>query len=327
MPRLLRRLLWFAEWVLAAPMLLTAPLLTAHAAEAAARLFGRAAFALLAGDRAWALGNLRLAFGNALSEPARRRLAAAVFEHHARMFLEILRMTAADVERRLVVEGLEHVPALSSTGRGVIAVSGRLGNFEILAGVFSRRGMPCTMLARPLDNPFFEATLRSHRARYGNRTLPRTPAGLREALRRLARGEALGIAVDQNARVGGVFVDFLGVPAATAPGAAQLVLRYGCPAALLVTHRLPDGRHRVVLGPPIAPVRTGDADADVAATLRAFTAALEPHVLAWPGQYHWQHPRWRTRPDGSHLRTAADLERLAAEPAARTGTTPDGKTR
>lgn len=312
MRRLQRAGGWLA-WLAARPWLWLIERLPERAAFAFARLVGRLAYLVLVVDRRWTLWNLELVFGEQLDERGRRRLARAMFEHHARTFCEILRITPRWVHEHVIVEGMEHAWPLLESGTGVIVLSGHLGNWELLSALSSQYGVDHVMVSRPLDNPLFERFLSRCRARYLSRPRSKNLGGIRACLRDLARGQWVGLAVDLNMIRDGVFVDFLGVLAATPQGTAAMALRAGAPVVLLVTHRLPDGRHRLVLSPPLHLVRTGDDAADIAQNLERFGRALEPWILAYPEQYHWQNRRWRTRPDGAAATPRTPVEQLAKD--------------
>jgi KDO2-lipid IV(A) lauroyltransferase len=62
--------------------------------------------------------------------------------------------------------------------------------------------------------------------------------------------------------------------------------------------REPDGKFRVYIE-PIPVTATGDRERDVEALVTTYAAMLERWVRKYPGQYLWQHRRWRRRPDGT----------------------------
>ncbi len=107
-------------------------------------------------------------------------------------------------------------------------------------------------------------------------------------------------AVDQNAsgRMG-VFVPFFSLLASTSTGLAGLALASGVPVipAFLVREN-GTWRHRIVLLPPVEPVRTGDQEADLRATTARFTAVFQQMVEQYPDHWLWIHKRWKRRPEG-----------------------------
>ncbi|TMA50861.1 MAG: lipid A biosynthesis acyltransferase, partial [Deltaproteobacteria bacterium] len=56
--------------------------------------------------------------------------------------------------------------------------------------------------------------------------------------------------------------------------------------------------HRIVLLPPVEPVRTGDQEADLRATTARFTAVFQQMVEQYPDHWLWIHKRWKRRPEG-----------------------------
>lgn len=310
----IRTTLSLVAWSFAWPVLFMAGLLTDPAARGFARIAGWIAYHLLRGERARTLRNLELVFGDNMTEASRRRLALAVFRHHALTFCEIARMTPEWLDKHVRVEGMEIARDHAARASGAVVIGGHLGNFEILSAVWARLGFSNTMMARPLDNVFLERSLAARRARYGTRTAARGRVGLREMIRRLRGGEAVALAIDLNTIKNGAFVNAWGIPASTPRGPAAIALRENVPVALLVTWRECDGSHRVKLCPPFELIRTGDHERDVAANLQRFTDEFQRHVLRHPDQYYWQHARWRTRPGGvSHKRGDAHEKALAQE--------------
>jgi KDO2-lipid IV(A) lauroyltransferase len=59
--------------------------------------------------------------------------------------------------------------------------------------------------------------------------------------------------------------------------------------------RLADGRFKFSFE-PVEVTRTGVLNADVDAIVAAYTSKLERFVRKVPGQYMWQHRRWKHSP-------------------------------
>jgi KDO2-lipid IV(A) lauroyltransferase len=95
-----------------------------------------------------------------------------------------------------------------------------------------------------------------------------------------------------------IFVPFFGRLARTPQGPAVFALRLGVPCVLALVTREPDGLYTLRFE-PVPVVDTGDRERDVEAIVAAYTSQLEAWVRKYPGQYLWQHRRWRRRPDGT----------------------------
>ena len=260
------------------------------------------------GALVWALGirrrvvldNLRLALPDR-SEGERRAIARATYRNLGQMIPEFLRVPAlppADLERIFEIEGWEIFEAARARGKGVIACTGHYGNFEVLAAAMTLRGVPITMITRPMGKSGANDLWRRARTQAGveDLTVERGQT-LRAATRSLKAGRVLGYVIDQNQpRRRAVFPTFFGVPAATSPTPAVLAMRTGAAVVFTLSVPLGDGRHKVVIEGPIEPPATGDRDADVLAFMQEATDRLERWVRRHPDRWYWLHRRWKTRP-------------------------------
>lgn len=242
--------------------------------------------------------NLRRAFP-AAPPGWRRRVAAACYRHLGRESVMTFRLAGASRDRiRSIteVDGIEELQAALAEGKGVVVATGHLGNWEMGAAAVAARGVPVDAVVQVQRNQRFDADLRRAREGLGIQVMSKQSAP-RGVLTSLRRGRLAALVADQNVRRAGIFVDFFGVPAATARGPAVFALRTGAPlwagAALRVPGR--GTRYRVVLRPVQAEL-TGDHEEDVLRLTRAHTALLESWVREAPEQYFWQHKRWKTRP-------------------------------
>ena len=147
------------------------------------------------------------------------------------------------------------------------------------------------VVAREANEPELDAVVVGLRARFGTRTIARGSSGAaRELLRTLRDGTALGMLIDQDTRVEGVFVPFLGRAAFTPVGAAQIALRQDLAAVPVFIERQPDGNHLARALPPFA------LPPDATAATALMTGAIEAQVRRCPAQWVWMHRRWRRRP-------------------------------
>ena len=266
-----------------------------ESAQAFGRGFGRLGWALAQRDRKRALEHLGLAFPE-LPADARRRLARASFRHFGAMLLECLWMRErepAELGRRVAIEGWREVETARDGARPVLILTGHCGNWELLAAALNARGLGMAVVARELEDPGLQRALLGLRARFGTRTIVRgTPGAARELLRTLRSGGALGMLIDQDTRVEGVWVPFFGRPAWTPVGAAEIARRLGAAVLPTFIERRPDGRHRAVVHPAL------ELPADPVDATARMTACIEEQIRRVPEQWVWMHRRWRRRPEG-----------------------------
>lgn len=220
-----------------------------------------------------------------------RNLGTLIFE-----FLRAPYLRPEEAERLVEVEGYEHFERAFAGGKGVIIATAHFGNFELLGSFFARRGLPLTAITKRLSRNVLNAFWLDQRRRAGLRELPDS-GSVREILKVLRAGEILAIMIDQNMIPRrAVFAPFFGTSAATTPGPAVFAERADAPVMLVLMHRLPGGRHRVIVEPPLEFERRGDRNADILAFTEKLNLELERHVRAHPDHWYWVHRRWKTRP-------------------------------
>ena len=252
---------------------------------------------------------LRIGFPDA-GEGWLRRVGRRCYAHLGAEVVAMFRLAGAggrEIRARTRVSGLEVLQAAAAEGRGVVLVSGHLGNWEVGAAGLVARGFPMDIVAARQRNRLFDRYLTRSRERLGMKVISRGEAR-RGVLAALKAGRAVGIMGDQDARRAGVFVDFFGMPASTARGPAVLAMRAGAVMATFYTVRLPGWRPRYqiyleALGGGGGAEGGGGAGgggrvAEVAALTQAFTRRLEERVREFPEQYFWLHRRWKTPPPG-----------------------------
>ncbi len=229
----------------------------------------------------------------------RSGIGRASFRHFGRESVATFRwarFTAEQIRERTEVVGLEALEEAAAEGRGVVLVTGHFGNWEIAGASLAARGFPLDVIVRRQRNSLFDDDINQARERLKMRVIERGEAK-RKVLRSLREGRGVAFVGDQNARRGGIFVDFLGRPASTARGAAFFALRIGCPLIVAFNHRKRGFPQRYRLSLQRLPSEpSGDMEADVRRLTEAHTGLLEDQVREHPEQYFWQHRRWKTRP-------------------------------
>lgn len=280
-------------------------LLPRRAAIAIGKAAGRLAFRLSGDLRKTGIINLRLAFPD-LNDAERLKILKGSFENLGRILGEVSKFPSATPVRleRLVDFTLDEdsrqlYHRVKHEKKGVLIVTGHLGNWEMLVFSFAALHEPISYLARPLDNPLLEEFTARLRTRFGNRPLNKTGSAM-TAVRLLREGEILGVLADINAHPKeGVFVEFFGVPACTSAGPALMALRSAAvvyPAFCVFDEA--SQRYKLIHGQIIEYQPTGDRDHDIRQLTALYTTEIEKAIRQYPEQWLWIHKRWKTRPPG-----------------------------
>lgn len=171
----------------------------------------------------------------ALAADSRARAAAVrgVFRHLALNYVDLFRaqhLPESRIQHDWQLDGGEHFDAALRAGRGVILITGHLGNFDYAAARLGIFGTPITIpVERLKPERLFDLAcqLRTH---HGVRAVPAdSREGLRALFAALRRGEAVLLTVDRDVVGSGVTLPLFGAPARLPTGAALLAQRSGAP--------------------------------------------------------------------------------------------------
>ncbi len=257
---------------------------------------GVTAYLFLSRERQKTLRHLQLALGNRLSPGKLRRTARACFAHLGTGFFELLclsRLTPDALNRIVEIQGEENLQKALGQGRGVIYIGGHIGNWELMAAAMAQKGYPIKVVAAPIYDPRLNRLMVQYRARFGVETIQRGSAqAARQILAGPRKGDILAFLIDQDTEVEGIHVDFFGRKAHTPTGAASLAIHTGAPVLMGYTHRLDNGRHRIVIHEPLTVLRTGQREQDIRVNTAVFKKHLEDFILRRPEQWVWMHRRW-----------------------------------
>jgi KDO2-lipid IV(A) lauroyltransferase len=245
-----------------------------------------------------ACDNLRQAFPE-WDEKRVLRTAKGVYAHFGTVLFDILWMDGRSRDELLAitdVEGLEEARAIASSGRGVVCPTGHFGNWEFQGVVSPFLVGPFAVVARPLDNPALDRRLVDLRTSTGNTVIYKKRA-LSQIMQTIRGGGVVAIVIDQNVQEkDGIFVDFFGRPACTTTVAAAIALKTGCMMVPVRCPLGPDGRYRMIYGPPVEWKGEGRGPEAVAALTQHLTSIIEGWVREYPEQWLWLHRRWKTQP-------------------------------
>ncbi|HEY7726675.1 MAG TPA: lysophospholipid acyltransferase family protein, partial [Anaeromyxobacteraceae bacterium] len=193
----------------------------------------------------------------------------------------------------------ERLRELVARGRGLVYVTGHVGNWELMAQRVAVVA-PVMAVARAGNEPRLNALVGRIRAAAGVGTIWREdPASARALLGTLKSGKVLGILIDQDTRVQGLFVPFFGRDAYTPRAASDLALRFGAPLLVGTSSRRGPGwrdGHEMRLTAVEYDAAPPDREAEVLRMTAACTALLEAAIRERPEEWVWMHERWKRRP-------------------------------
>ncbi len=258
-------------------------------------VLGLVAYYLLPRERNRAITHLKQVF----SEKGRswiHRTARRCFINLGKCLLEVMLITSRRLEQLVEFRGEETLQNAIGIGRGVIYVTGHIGNWELMAHAVADR-YNLSVIAAPLEPERVNDMIVGLRAGMGVRTILRGRQGAsRELIRVFKENRILGILIDQDTDVESAFVDFMGREASTPTAAISMALKFNAPVVFGHIERRNDNRHIITVEGPLEMVRTGDHKKDIVANTAMLTKKIEDAIRLNPEQWVWMHRRWRRQP-------------------------------
>lgn len=192
------------------------------------------------------------------------------------------------------IRNFEAVPPLFERGKGIIALLGHFGNWEILADIFGAKLGCLSVVAKPMRNRLVDQWLAGKRAAASVETIYMDQA-LRRIYEALKENGMVAVLIDQNAGAQGTMVPFLGKETSTVRTVAGLVHKTGC--AVLPIHAIlrDDGTYEVSMYAAPPPDCHGKSTEEA---IRAYQRQHNDILSGWIQQhpehwFGWFHKRFR----------------------------------
>lgn len=187
---------------------------------------------------------------------------------------------------------LRRFETLRDDGKPAIIFAAHLANWELPAVAAMRHGLPAAALYRTPNNTAIARDILALRRGVMGRLIPAGPAAPIRMMEALEEGLHLGMLVDQ--RFGrGPRIRFLGREASAIPILARLARRMDGPIHGARAIRLPGGRFRLELTEAVELARDAKGQVDIQAATQQVNDIVAGWVREYPGQWLWQHRRWR----------------------------------
>jgi KDO2-lipid IV(A) lauroyltransferase len=248
-----------------------------------------------------ALRNFDQAFGDNKSEDEKRAMTRVCFQHFGVAIMETLRLTRLNRNnylRYVSFEGVERFQEGLAHGKGMILCSAHYGNWEVMNLALGYQGLPMSVMARPIDNPFVHRYLEKIRTRSGNRVLYKHKS-IRRVFTTLKENRIVGIVNDQDVHDHNrIMVPFFGRPTSTTPIPAALAYKTGAPIITGYAEPLGKGRYLLKYGELIYPDTKAAKDAEIERLTLLLNQRLEEQIRHAPAYWMWMHKRFKTGEHG-----------------------------
>jgi KDO2-lipid IV(A) lauroyltransferase len=263
------------------------------------RLLARFVFLFAKKERRKILRHLSMAYGSEKTPEEIQKICKNVFLHFFSVVTDYVRlpgMSRDDINKMVTVDGVENLKKAYAKGKGVILLTAHFGNWELLGAWTAQNGFPLKVVGKRLFDQHFDKLVVNIRNEAGYGNISRGN-GTKEIIRTLGKGQGIGMLIDQDTDVQGVFVDFFGHPAHTASAPFRLAKKYDTPIIPIFARLRSDFSYHIECLEPVAIADSADEDQDMVDTLQRCSDAIEQFIRQYPEQWAWMHRRWKKQPE------------------------------
>ena len=244
-----------------------------------------------------ALKNLQRAFGSERTEQELLHILHLNYRHFGKMLLEFARiplLSKKNILQEMPVHNQEILVEALSKNRGVIVLSGHFGNWEYLAAAVAQIGPPLYAVFKEQKNLLVDGIIKKYRMDLGLLPLKVKGGAAKGILQALKAKAKVLIVFDQDAGGKGKFVNFLGRPASTNKGPAQISIKHKIPAVMAFGIRSKKGPIKIILEKFPDPANFPNSEQGVIRFIEEYNKRLERYIRKYPEQWFWMHRRWLT---------------------------------
>ncbi|MCA9400678.1 MAG: lysophospholipid acyltransferase family protein, partial [Candidatus Omnitrophica bacterium] len=240
--------------------------------------------------------NIQLFFQDALPEEEINLLTKECIKNTGRGMVDMIYYAGhPDVfTQNVIVDGLTYLKESFSQKKGVIGVTGHIGNFPLMFMTLVRSGYHVNVVIRPMRDQKFGDYMDRLSEKWGIKlikTLPRKDF-FKQSLQVLKNNEFLFILLDEPTDgEGAVPIEFFQREAHMASGPVLFQNRTGSPIVPVYMVKLSDGRQQIQIH---APILAGTNKAcpprkTIAALLKITESVVKSYPEQWGG---WMNKKW-----------------------------------
>lgn len=251
-------------------------------------------------DRNAILKNLDVILGDEAADPGKAEgIAREVFRNFAKYLVDFFRFSKIDLEyikEFVKIEGLDNIDKARSKGKGVIALSAHIGNWELGGFVLPMIGYPTSAVVLTHQNKLINDFFTRQRSLSKLKPIEIGPS-LRSCYRALKSNCLLALLGDRDFSKNGMYIDFFGKKALIPKGPSVLSYRIGSAIVPCFMIREADDTFRFIFEEPIFPDPDMDEEKAVRELTRKYLSAIERCIKKYPAQWYVFREVWNNNGD------------------------------
>ncbi|MBP7088829.1 MAG: lysophospholipid acyltransferase family protein [Candidatus Omnitrophica bacterium] len=252
-----------------------------------AKFLALAQFRFSKKDRQTVIYNLNPIFNDAKKTTKYAREVFINFAYYLADFFRHSKITKNFIKKYVRITGLENVDASFSTGKGIIALTAHLGNYEFAGALVSSLGYSVAAVALPHKNKHINKFFNERRYQANIKVIP-TGSAVKGCLSVLKQKSILALLGDRDFSNSGHIFEMFSRPARFPRGPAYFSLKSGAviiPAFLIRENR--DYYHLFFEEPIDASGKTDEQE-----IIKSYIPILEKYIKLYPGQWYMFGKYW-----------------------------------
>lgn len=253
---------------------------------ALARAISHLQYRLSGQDRTSVRNNLRAIFPG-IDDRLLERYTKNVFINFGRylvVFFKFKKLDLTYIKKNVSIEGRDYIDEALAWGRGLIVVSGHIGNWELGGVTLGLLGYPVNAITLTHTHKRVNDFFNRQRTSKGLRVIPLDKA-VRASLEAFNRNEIVCILGDRDFTQGGLVLNFLGLPTMIPKGPAVFALRNKTPIIVCFPLQESKGKLRLIFHPPIKFIPSGEYENDVRVLTELYLRPIEDCIRQYPDQW------------------------------------------
>ncbi|MFH0764205.1 MAG: lysophospholipid acyltransferase family protein [Candidatus Omnitrophota bacterium] len=239
-------------------------------------------------DRIAVIKNINVVLGKKFADRESRRIAREVFRNFAKYLVDFFRFPKIDeayIKKFIKIEGLENMNEALSKGKGVVALSAHIGNWELGASILSLAGYPTAAVVlshkHKKINDFFLEQRRMCKVQ------PIEIGMSLKACYKLLKGnKILALLGDRDFTKNGIKSEFFGKSALIPKGPSVFSHRIGSAIVPSFMIRQADDTFKLIFEKPIFPEPSTEEGSAIAALTGKCTSVMESYIKRYPSQWY-----------------------------------------
>ena len=246
-----------------------------------------------------AVSNTRRVMGTEATWQVVKEKARDSFRNYAKTLVDFLRfphLSFNEIEDAIASkQGMEHLENALLGGKGVVVVSGHIGNWDLAGALLGHYGFPVHAVADRFEPQRMDDLINGTREKHGIHIISLETGSLKQIFTALKRNEIVMLLFDRPQPDEGVPVEFFGETAYVPAGPAAIAIKTG--AALVTGYALRDPGDKTISGTFMEPIEykhllTGDKEADIRRVTQEMVSRFEPIIRKHPEQWYMFREMW-----------------------------------